>query len=51
MIEVVLGEPDQGADPGHRVADRLEQALRIAKRRLDRQSKRRELEGCVEIHA
>ena len=51
MIQPTVGERDQPADPGDRMADRAKQALRIAKAGLDGDGKRREFQGCGQIHA
>jgi hypothetical protein len=51
MIQPTVGERDQAASPGDRMADRTKQALRIAKASLDRDGERREFQGCGHIHA
>jgi hypothetical protein len=51
MVQSTVGERDQPAGPGDRMADRVKQALRIAEASLDGGGECRELQGCGQIHA
>jgi hypothetical protein len=51
MVQELLGEGDQLADPGDRMTDGAKHALRIAKKRFDGDGKRGERQGRGKIHA